>query len=206
MQLSLNRYTSKCSRSLFFAIDSMHEPAELSQHKLHRLEFDNPIPSWGASLISEWWLSVALWHGRGEVETHSAAYSHRLNVTVLHTYSLFFLFPRLPLSLVRNCPRLWLLQRMWRVSEICPAVWGLTLQWQRSDISPLVSGQITSSVTSETSSCTQTHEHILSFSLVCAVGEGTVSLLQCMNIKMIWCCVTLTYCYTLFWLYYLPSL
>lgn len=44
----------------------MHEPAELSQNKLHRLEFDNAFMR-SASLISGWWLSLAPLQRRGEV-------------------------------------------------------------------------------------------------------------------------------------------
>lgn len=44
----------------------MHEPAELSQNKLHRLEFDNPFMR-SASLISGWLLCLAPLQRRGEV-------------------------------------------------------------------------------------------------------------------------------------------
>lgn len=61
--------TSECESIppplFFFAIgspiDSMHEPAELSQNKVHRLKFDNPFTR-SASLISGWWL---LYRGEG---------------------------------------------------------------------------------------------------------------------------------------------
>lgn len=60
----------------------MHEPAELSQNKLHRLEFDNPFMR-SASLISGWWLCLAPLQRRegGGVligKTHSTAYSNCL--------------------------------------------------------------------------------------------------------------------------------
>lgn len=68
--------------SPFFAtgshIDSMHEPAELSQNKLHRLEFDNPFMR-SSTLISGWWLCLAPLQGRGEAahwRDTAAAYSN----------------------------------------------------------------------------------------------------------------------------------
>lgn len=69
MHLSTNQYTFNPLSPPFFAtgphIDSMHEPAELSQNKLHRLEFDNPFMR-SASLISGWWLCLAPLQRRGE--------------------------------------------------------------------------------------------------------------------------------------------
>lgn len=68
----MNQYTFKPSllSFLFFAtgphIDSMHEPAELSQNKLRRLEFDNPFMR-SASLIFGWLLCLAPLQRRGEV-------------------------------------------------------------------------------------------------------------------------------------------
>lgn len=70
MLLSTNQYLFNPLSSPLFAtgphIDSIHEPAELSQNKLHRLEFDNPFMR-SASLISGWWLCLAPLHGRREV-------------------------------------------------------------------------------------------------------------------------------------------
>lgn len=65
----MNQYAfSPLSSRFFFLatsphIDSMHEPAELSQNKLHRLEFDNPFMR-SASLISGWWLCLAPLQGQ----------------------------------------------------------------------------------------------------------------------------------------------
>lgn len=72
MLLNANQYMfNLCTPSfLFFAtgphIDSMHEPAELSQNKLHGLEFDNAVMR-SASLISGWWLCLAPLQRRGGV-------------------------------------------------------------------------------------------------------------------------------------------
>lgn len=68
MLLSTNQYTFNPLSFLFFAtglhIDSMHEPAELSQNKLHKLEFNNRFMR-TASLISGWWLCLAPLHEEG---------------------------------------------------------------------------------------------------------------------------------------------
>ena len=93
MLLSTNQYTFKppppFSPSLFATgphIDSMHGPAELSQNKLHRLEFDNPFMR-SASLISGWWLCLTPLQRRGEV-----AHWRRRSVAYSNCFIAFFVF------------------------------------------------------------------------------------------------------------------
>lgn len=197
----------------FFAIgspiDCIHEPAELSQNKLHRLKFDNPFMR-SASLISGWWLSLAPLQRRGKVARWRRPSTASSNCIIASSCSgcIVLQCHVRKLKLVAFCSKqreehppplfpagnstdLGLFQRIQRVSEICPAVWSLTLQWQRSNISPLVSEQITSRMTSDGSQGSQTpssHTTSCPSSQLCGWVDP-LSIIQCMNIifsSMLW--------------------